>query len=290
MRDVFERLSELWEPSLQGFINVIDVLLVTYLVYRLLKLIRGTRAWRVVLGIAMFIVALIASERLQLRTLHWVLDKATLLAPVALVILFLPELRQAVEGFARIGFLPERVFGSDPAMGANAMEELIAAVTEMQEQRTGALIVLERSVYLDDIAQNGVPVNATLTSALLGAIFYHGNPLHDGAAVIRRNQVLAAACRLPLSESLHLDNHLHMRHRAGIGISEQADCVVVIVSEERGQVSVAIDGVLTTMKSTADLRNLLNQEMRSVWSDRRPNRRSRRQAKETSPETTEASR
>ncbi len=280
MLDVWHRLSELWDPSFQGFVNVIDILLVAYLVYRLLKLIRGGRAWRVVLGVAMFVVALIVSDRLGLKTLHWILDKATLLAPVALVILLLPELRQAVEGFAKIGFLPDRLISGDTKMGANALEEVVAAVSEMAEQRIGALIVLERATRLDDVAQNGVPISAVVTAPLLGAIFYHGNPLHDGAVIIRRDQVLAAACRLPLSESATIDSHYHMRHRAGVGMSEQCDAVVVMVSEERGGISVALDGVLTNLSSIQDLRKLLNEEMRGVAPDRRPKRPRRAQATE----------
>jgi len=282
--DVWHRLSELWDPSFQGLVNVIDILLVAYLVYRLLKLIRGGRAWRVVLGVAMFVVALIVSERLGLKTLHWILDKATLLAPVALVILLLPELRQAVEGFAKIGFLPDRLIAGDAKMGANTLEEVVAAVSEMAEERIGALIVLERSTRLDDVAQNGVPINAVVTAPLLGAIFYHGNPLHDGAVIVRQNQVLAAACRLPLSESMAIDSHYHMRHRAGVGISEQCDAVVVMVSEERGGISVAMDGELTELSSIQDLRKILNEQMRGVAPDRRP-RRTRR-ARETKDEVT----
>lgn len=272
--DVWQRLSELWDPSFQGIVNVIDILLVTYLIYRLLKLVRGGRAWRIVLGVAVFVLALIISERLGLKTLHWILDKATLLAPVALVILLLPELRQAVEGFAKIGFLPDRLMTGDTKMGANALEEIVAAVSEMADQRIGALIVLERSTKLDDIAENGVPIRATVTAALLGAIFYHGNPLHDGAAIIRRDQILAAACRLPLSESPTIDSHYHMRHRAGVGISEQCDAIVVIVSEERGAISVARDGKLTILRSIQELREILNKELRGVQSDK--TRRSRR--------------
>lgn len=275
MLDVWNRLSELWDPSFQGLVNVIDILLVTYLVYRLLKLVRGGRAWRIVLGVAVFVVALIASERLGLKTFHWILDKATLLAPVALVILLLPELRQAVEGFAKIGFLPDRLISTDTKMGANALEEIVAAVAEMAEQRIGALIVLERSQKLDDIALNGVPINAVVTAPLLGAIFYHGNPLHDGAVIIRRDQVLAAACRLPLSESATIDSHYHMRHRAGVGMTEEGDAIVIIVSEERGIVSVANDGVLRNLASIQDLRQFLNEEMRGVGSDT-GGRRSRR--------------
>lgn len=268
---------------------VIDVLLVTFLVYRLLKLIRGFRAWRVVLGIVVFIVAIGLTDLLDLKTVHWLLIQATALGPVALAIVFLPELRQAVESFAKLGYWTERLVGHEDALGGDALEEIVAAVAEMAEQRTGALIVIERALKLDDFAENGVPVHAQVTAPLLGAVFNEGSPLHDGAVIIRQGQVMAAACRLPLSESQTIDSHYHMRHRAGVGISEQADCVVVMVSEERGKVSAAIDGRIISLATGKDLRELLNQELRGGLSKRKSRRRNERPAtKPTEPSVEKA--
>ena len=256
--------------------NVIDILLVTFLVYHLLRLIRGTRAWRVVLGVGVYILTLVLSDYLELRTLHWVLETGKLLGPVALAILFLPELRQAIEGFARLGLWPERFIGQDQmSLHGDALEEIVAAVAELAEQRTGALIVIERLTTLDMVAENGVPVKAQVTAPLLGAIFNEGSPMHDGAAVIRSGQILSAACRLPLSENPSIDSHFHMRHRAGVGISEQSDCVAIIVSEERGLVSCAIDGRLTTVPGGKQLRELLNQELRGGLGRKQRRKRSR---------------
>lgn len=267
MNDIFRRLQELKQVSLENLINLIDILLVAYVVYKLLSLIRSTRAWRILGGIVIFVAALFLSDYLQLKTLHWLLDKATLLAPVAVVILLLPELRQTLEGFARLGLWPERL-GAEARAGANTVEEIVAAVAELAANNIGALIVIERGTKLQDICLNGVQLNATVSAPLLGSIFYEGNPLHDGAAIIREDRVIAAACRLPLSENARLDQHLHMRHRAGLGISEQADAVVVIVSEERGTISVSIDGTLTKLPGHAELRDLLNTEIRGVHEDR----------------------
>ncbi len=261
MNDIWQRLSGLWDLSPRGFINVIDILLVTFLVYRILKLVRGTRAWRVILGIGFFLLALFLSDRLQLRTLHWILDKASLLGPVALAILLLPELRQALEGFARLGLWPERFIGSQSSIAKETIEELVKAALDLSEKRIGALIVIERINRLEDVAQNGVPVQAIATAPLLGAIFFEGNPLHDGAAVIRGNQVIAAACRLPLSESPTLASHLHMRHRAAVGITEQSDCVVIVVSEERGVVSFVEDGKLMIVANGPALTEKLTEAM-----------------------------
>ncbi len=260
----------------QAFINVVDILLVAYVIYRLFKLIRGKRAWRIVVGVFVFVAALRLSDWLQLSTLHWMLDKAVLLAPVAIVILFLPELRQAVEGFGKLGLWTERLIGAQPATEKTTLHEISMAVAEMAEHRIGALIVIERGTILQDVAENGIAVHAKVTAPLVGAIFYHGNPLHDGAIIVRRNEVVAAACRLPMSESRSIDPHFHMRHRAGIGMSEQSDAVVVIVSEERGDIAIAIDGEITIMADEVELRESLETLMRAYSGDKRKRRRRRR--------------
>ncbi len=271
------------EISLVNLVHVIDILLVAYLIYRVLTMIRGTRAWRILGGVVIFVVALFVSDYLQLKTLHWILDKATLLAPVAIVILLLPELRQTLEGFARIGLWPEG-FSREAQTGAQTVEEIVAAVAEMSASRLGSIIVVERGTHLDDIAANGVLLNAAVSAPLLDSIFYHGNPLHDGAAVIRGNTILAAACRLPLSEDPRLDKSLHMRHRAGIGISEQSDAIAIIVSEERGWISVAIDSRLTRLAGHLELRDFLNMQLRNGNEQRRfRGRKKRDKADEEAP-------
>ena len=265
-----------------GLVSVIDVLLVAYVNYRILKLVRGKRAWRIVVGIFVFVVALVASDYLQLHTLHWMLDKAALLAPVALVILFLPELRQAVEGFGRLGGWTERLISSQLPMESSTVQELCKAIEEMSEHRVGALIAIERSTSLQQIADTGIPVHARVTAPLIGAIFYHGNPLHDGAVVIRGDRVVSAACQLPMSDSDAIPGHYHMRHRAGIGMSENSDAIVLIVSEERGEISVAVEGELTVADSAFDLKELLERELAGQTREkkRRKKRRPKRRAEE----------
>lgn len=273
MEDLQRRLQSLGELSVDNLIRLVDIALVAFLVYKLLTLVRGTRAWRILGGIVIFVIALFLSEWLQLRTLHWILDKATALAPVAVVILLLPELRQALEGFARIGLWPEQLVTSQVKTGARTVEEIVSAASEMAASRMGAIIVIERTAQLEEIVANGVSVNADVSAALLNTIFYGSNPLHDGAAIIRDDKVVAAACRLPLSEASHLEAALHMRHRAGVGVSEQADCVVVIVSEERGTISMAVDGTITKLQGPSELRDALNVELRG---GKKPERRLRR--------------
>ena len=279
----------------QWVVQVADVLVVAYILYRLLLLVRGTRAWRILFGIVVFLLVLWASEALRLTTLHWVLDKATLLGPVALAILFLPELRQAIEGLTKFRFFPQGLVTgtSEVDLDQREIEEIVAAVGELAEDRVGALIVVEKDGRLEEVANSGVPLGATVTKTLLLSIFYGENPLHDGAALIRGERVIAAACRLPLSDSARLDTTLHMRHRAGVGVTEESDALSIIVSEERGTVSVAKEGRLRRMSGLAELRGLLRAELTKADDEPekpdRPNpfrRRERTEAKE--PEKEEA--
>lgn len=267
-----ERIFALTDTQTQGLINLVDILLVAYVIYRLLKLVRGKRAWRVVVGVILFVVALFVSELLQLNTLHWILDKATLLAPVALVILFLPELRQAVEGFGKLGGWTERLISVQQPTVSSTVQQICSAVGDMADHRIGALLVIERTTSLNEVTENGIPVHAQVSGPLLGAIFYHGNPLHDGAVIVRGNEVLAAACRLPMSESRSIPPHYHMRHRAGLGMSEHSDAIVIIVSEERGEIAVAHEGSLRIMNDEMELKRYLERELRDPNEVRRRRR------------------
>lgn len=246
-------------------INVLDIVLVALLIYRLLLLVRGTRAWRIIVGILGFLLMLFFSQRLGLNTLHWTLEKATYLAPAALVVLFHPELRAAIEGFGR----PTQVLsnlvivGKEDRATAATIEEIVGAVAELAASRVGALIVIEKDSHLDEIVANGFPLNASVSATLFSTIFYGQGPMHDGAVVVRGDTIVAAACRLPSSESQRLDGS-HMRHRAGVGVTEAFDCLCVIVSEERGSISVAHEGRLRRLDSHAELRVFLNRQLRNM--------------------------
>ena len=264
MEEILHRLAKVWALNRESFIYLIDITLVTLLIFRVLRMIRGTRAWRILGGIVIFVLALLLSDYFELRTLHWMLEKATMLAPDALVILLLPELRQTLESFGKLGLWPGRLPGGDGTLSAKSTEEIVAAVAELGATRTGALIVIERNIHLDDITASGVPLDAAITSPFLGSVFFENNPLHDGALVVRADRAVAAACRLPLSESRHIDASYHMRHRAGIGITEQSDAISIIVSEERGSISVAQEGELIKLDSHNALRDFLNTEVRGV--------------------------
>lgn len=263
MDDILRPLQELTEFSSKTLVHLFDILVVAYLNYRLLSLTRGTRAWRILGGIVAFVLLLFISNWLELTALHWILDKATLLAPVALVILLLPELRQALEGVSKLGFWPKTFSSSDVSTEERTIEAIVAAASELSSASVGALIVIERQAPLDEIVANGVRLDAQVSSPLLGSIFYDQNPLHDGAAIIRGDTLVAAACRLPLSENPGLSRILHMRHRAAVGVTEITDCLAIVVSEERGTISVAQEGVLTKV-SPQELRETLNEALRGM--------------------------
>lgn len=257
------------------FVNVVDVLLVAYLIYRLLMLVRGTQAWRIFAGILSFLFVFWLSNILGLHTLYWLLEKAIYLGPTALVLLFFPELRAAIEGLApNSSFFQKLVpMKVEERVEARTVEAIVAAVAEMAGDRVGALIVIEKRLNLDEYASNGVLLNARVSSALLESIFFENNPLHDGAVIMRGDTILAAASRLPLSESNTIDPHVHMRHRAAVGISEVSDCLAIVVSEERGSISVAAEGKLTRLSGNTELRTILNHELRSIDEESSPDPR-----------------
>jgi diadenylate cyclase len=263
----FQNVRDL--PLRDKLINVVDILLVAYVIYRLLMLVRGTRAWRIIAGIMAFVIFLWISGKLGLTTLNWLLEKATYLGPAALVILLLPELRTAIEGFGKPSSILTKLVRTNVEERAEAhtVEEIVAAVAELAAGSVGALIVVERMAPLDDFVSNGVLLQAKVSAPLLGSIFFENNPLHDGAVIVRGDTILAAACRLPLSESQTLDQNVHMRHRAAVGISEAFDCLSIVVSEERGTISIAADGALRRLASHVELRKILNKELRNIDDD-----------------------
>lgn len=256
MRDIADEILILFRGF--GLVDVLDVALVTYIIYKILMLIRGTRAWRIVLGSVVFIVLLALSNRLELTTLHWMLDRAAVLLPVALVILLMPEFRQLIEGMTRVSFLN---IAPEGATEIRTVEEIVAAAAELSATRTGALIVLERNDALNEIVSTGIVMDARVSAPLLVSVFYEGNPLHDGAVIVRRDTLVAAACRLPLTESRRVDKAVHMRHRAALGVSEAFDCITIVVSEERGTISCAIGDTLQRLNGPVELREVLNREL-----------------------------
>ncbi len=251
---------QIWN-ALKGFNYrmVVDVLLVAWLIYRLLLLAKGTRAWQIIGGLMVFVVAVVVSDKLQLYSLHWLLKQAFPLGPVALVILFLPELRHFLEEFGRPGFWGSSLGLVRTEEMSGMIDAVVRAVSTLSVRRIGALIVFERETGLEDIIATGVPVNAAVSAEMLNTIFYKGTPLHDGAVVIRHDRLVAAGCTLPLTASPRVDAAVHTRHKAALGMSEESDAIVIIVSEETGTISIAVDGKLIRGLRDESLRHRLVQ-------------------------------
>ena len=242
-------------PTVRALLDILDILLVTVLVYQILLFIRGTRAVQLILGLIGLLLLYALSVRLGLDTVSWLLRQLGIVIPIAFLILFQPELRRILEQLGR-GAPLAGAFGSP--LGREEAIRLIGDVARAARvlaiRKTGALIVLERTTGLSDVVETGIKVEAAVSVPLLLTIFQPNTPLHDGAVIIQGNRILAAACLLPLSENPTLSKTLGTRHRAGLGISEQTDAVAIAVSEETGIISAAADGVLRRGLSEEELK------------------------------------
>lgn len=238
--------------------DVIDVLIVAYLIYRLIMFVRRTNSYNLAKGVLLVLIVLGLSYVFQLHMINFLLRRAVELGLIALLILFQPELRRLLE---RMG----SSFSNSRTAAGSAMEtaitQTVLACSEMSASRTGALLIFERRVKLNSVMNTGTIINSDVSAELIKNLFYNKAPLHDGAVVIRDGRIAAAGCVLPLTQSTNLSKELGMRHRAGIGLSEQSDAVVVIVSEETGSISMAIEGLLKRHLSAATLDKLLQSEL-----------------------------
>ncbi len=236
-----------------------DILVVWYLIYRLMMLAKGTRAWQITTGLLVFVCIFAFSSWAQLTALTWLLKSLVLMGPVAIVILYYPELRHTLEEVGRLGFWGKNFVGLDNENLAGMIGEITRAADTLSERKIGALMVLERETGLNAIIETGTLINAAVNAELLVTLFYSGTPLHDGAVVIRRDRIVAAGCTLPLSENPNIGTTVHMRHKAALGVTEQSDALVVVVSEETGIVSLAFKGKRVALRGD-DLRARLLQE------------------------------
>jgi diadenylate cyclase len=220
------------------FQDTLDILLVYYLSYRLLLIIKGTRAFKMLLGIGLILIALIASRTLEIFTLEWIIYSFWPQLIIALVILFQPEIRRALAQMGERGFFR----GLFTVESSKFIEEIVKAAVSMANKRIGALIVLERETDLSTIVEMGTELDAKATKEILTSIFLPYSPIHDGAAIVRNGRIAAAGCFLPLTLSSNLSKELGTRHRAAVGLTEETDAVVVVVSEETGEISTVMHG------------------------------------------------
>ena len=239
------------------FSDIVDILIVAYLIYNVIMLIRKMNSYRLAQGVLLILIALWLSGVLKLTMFNRILQKTVELGLIALVIIFQPELRRLLErmgskALPRFGAKPLETLGMD-----NVISQTIAACTQLSATKTGALIIFERSVTLDEQMRSGTIINSDVTAELLKNIFYPKAPLHDGAVVIRDGRIAAAGCVLPLTSNTNLSPDLGTRHRAAIGLSEQCDALVVVVSEETGTISVAENGRMVRHLDTEKLKNIL---------------------------------
>lgn len=226
--------------------DVVDILIVSFIIYKALKFIRDTRTIQLLKGIIVLIVVMQVSYLVNLHTVHYLLSNAMQLGLIAILIVFQPELRRALEQVGRTSMGQWFSFDeqTDDAETERVISEIRESCVSMSKSRIGALIVMEREIKIGDIIGTGITLNADVSAELLINIFVPKTPLHDGAVIIRDNKIEAACCFLPLSQNPNVSKELGTRHRAGLGISEESDAVVVIVSEETGKISIACGGEL----------------------------------------------
>ena len=228
-----------------SIIDAIDILIVAVVIYQLLKLLKQTRAEQLLKGVLLLVLATVLTGLLNLHTINWILKGAVSLGAVAIIVVFQPELRRALEYLGRSKIMKAPLSQVDKEKGKKITSHIAKAIETFSRERVGALIVFERETSLTDIMESGTIVDAELSEQMLGNIFYEGAPLHDGAVIIREGRIYAAGCVLPLTNSKTISKDLGTRHRAGIGITEHSDALVLIVSEETGIISMASEGQLS---------------------------------------------
>ncbi|PYG87329.1 diadenylate cyclase [Ruminiclostridium sufflavum DSM 19573] len=244
--------------------SFIDISIVSYIIFKLIQLGKETRAWQLVKGIVVIFVIAMLSEWLQLRTLAFILNKTIELAGFAVVVLFQPELRRGLEQLGRSSNIRD-LFNfdenDDVINTTYTIEEIVRAATELSKTKTGALIVVERETKLGEIINTGTTLDSSISAELIINIFTPNTPLHDGALIVRDNKLKSAACFLPLTDNPNLSKELGTRHRAALGITEVSDCISVVVSEETGKISYALNGGLSRNLTPDTLRKALNKNL-----------------------------
>lgn len=248
--NILEYIKTLQKNPFELVTLIIDLAIVMFLVYCFFKVVKGSRAWQLIKGIALLVIATWVSGLFNLKILNWILTGIMNLGVIAIIVIFQPELRRGLEQLGTNKLT--KFFGIDKDLSTKTKEDIykiVIAATELSKAKTGALIVIERDIKIQDIISTGIPMDAEVSPQLLVNIFEPKTPLHDGAVVISGNKIAAAACVLPLANDKDIAKELGTRHRAAIGISKESDSIVIVVSEETGKITVAKDGTLI-----ADLR------------------------------------
>lgn len=261
MADIMDKIS--YYSQFIRIMDIIDILIVAFVIYKGIKLLRNTIAAQLLKGIVILILVMQLSSILNLYLVNYILINAMQVGFVALVVVFQPELRRSLEKVGRTNWW-NRIFHNEEEIKnkvENTVSNLCHAVEKLSETKVGALIILERQTKIGDIIRTGITLNSDISAELLVNIFVPNTPLHDGAVVIRDNKIVAAACFLPLTQNPDLNVELGTRHRAAIGISETSDCVSLVVSEETGKISIALEGTLTRNLTLESLEKALTKAL-----------------------------
>ena len=254
-----------------GITDVLDILIVAFLVYTVLGFIRETRAEQLAKGLLVLVIGTAIADLTHLYTVHWILSNVMTVGMIAIVVLFQPELRRALEKLGRAK-LVRFVGDMDKDEAKNMVVEIAKAIEAMSQSKTGALMVIERETTLNDIVETGTVIDAAISAEMIGNIFYEGAPLHDGAMILRGDRLYAAGCVLPLTQNKKLAKELGTRHRAGIGVTETSDALFIIVSQETCDVSLAENGQLTRFIDIKRIEKILlatflQEEQKGIFTD-----------------------
>jgi diadenylate cyclase len=247
-------MFSLWQQF--RWIDALDILIVAVAIYQIILALRGTRAFQMLLGLALLYAASWVSLRIGLVTVNWALSNLLAVWLLLVIILFQPELRRALASMGRRGSLLRAFWRYQEA---HMIDEVVRAVTALAVKKVGAIIVLERDSRLSDIVDSGTPVDAVVSRRLLESIFYPYSPLHDGAVILSQDRIVAASCFLPLSINADLPRDLGTRHRAAVGVTEESDAIAVVVSEETGTISLVVGGAISRHLDGGVLRQQLSQ-------------------------------
>ncbi|MBR6564621.1 MAG: diadenylate cyclase CdaA [Clostridia bacterium] len=266
MSGIFNAIYATWNQIVYAISNfrwldILDILVIAFIIYKAIGFLLETKAGRLVKGIVILFVIYVLATGLELATLQWLLTKVMGSAIIAVVVIFQPELRRILETVGNTKFSHNRFFDNDDTAVAESIDKIGKAVGFMSEKKIGALIVFERRNQLGEIINTGTVLDAVASVSFVNNIFFPKSPLHDGALIVREGRLLAAGCILPLTQSENVHSDLGTRHRAAIGMSENSDAVVLVVSEETGIISIAVDGKITrnynSVTAIAELQRLL---------------------------------
>ena len=263
MAELMDRIGTwMWFLPRISLSNLVEIIIITIVIYEVLLWIMNTRAWTLLKGLAVILAFTLFAAVFQLRTILWILERTATIAATALLVIFQPELRKALEQLGSQKIITNILSFDDGKenneFSERTVNEIVRATFEMAKVKTGALMVIEQNDSLKEIERTGIQINGLISSQLLINIFEHNTPLHDGAVVLRGNRVTAATCYLPLSDNMSISKDLGTRHRAALGMSEVCDALVIVVSEETGMVSVAMGGALTRDINAEELRKWLS--------------------------------